>query len=77
MDWILILIEIKKTTKRLADKGFGKDVLTTINTNFRNIDQVAKEHGPFVLFWRTLGCHQCRLTIRKEVLLISMKDHLI
>lgn len=48
-------IEIKKTTKRLADKGFGKDVLTTINTNFRNIDQVAKEHGPFDFILADLG----------------------
>ena len=49
------LDEIKKTTKRLADKGFGKDVLTTINTNFRNIDQVAKEHGPFDFILADLG----------------------
>lgn len=48
-------IEIKKTTKRLADKGFGEDVLTTINTNFRNIDQVAKEHGPFDFILADLG----------------------
>ena len=48
-------IEIKKTAKRLADKGFGKDVLTTINTNFRNIDQVAKEHGPFDFILADLG----------------------
>ena len=39
----------------MADKGFGKDVLTTINTNFRNIDQVAKEHGPFDFILADLG----------------------
>ena len=40
-------IEIEKTKKRLADKGFGDNIFTAINTNFANIDEVAKEYGPF------------------------------
>lgn len=48
-------IEIKKTTKRLEDKGFGSDIFTAVNTNFRNIDQVAKEYGPFDFILADLG----------------------
>lgn len=48
-------IEIKKTTKRLEDKGYGSDIFTAINTNFQNIDQVAKEYGPFDFILADLG----------------------
>ena len=48
-------IEIKKTTKRLESQGYGTDVLTTINTNFQNIDEVAKEYGPFDYILADLG----------------------
>lgn len=48
-------IEIVKTTKRLADKGFGPDIVTTINTNFANIDQVAREYGTFDFMLADLG----------------------
>lgn len=48
-------IEIVKTKKRLADKGFGEDVLTVLQTNFANIDQVAAEHGPFDFILADLG----------------------
>ncbi|MDO5402424.1 MAG: 16S rRNA (cytosine(1402)-N(4))-methyltransferase RsmH [Eubacteriales bacterium] len=48
-------IEIVKTTKRLADKGFGQDILTTVNTNFANIDEVAKEYGTFDFILADLG----------------------
>ena len=36
-------IEMEKTRKRLADKGFGPDILTIKHLNFANIDQVAEE----------------------------------
>ena len=42
-------IEIVKTKKRLAEKGFGDDILTICETNFANIDEVAKE----VVFYDT------------------------
>lgn len=48
-------IEIEKTTKRLREQGFGEDVLTVIKTNFVNIDEVAKEHGPFDFILADLG----------------------
>ncbi|MDD3339258.1 MAG: 16S rRNA (cytosine(1402)-N(4))-methyltransferase RsmH [Lachnospiraceae bacterium] len=48
-------IEIVKTKKRLADKGFGEDVLTVLQTNFANIDQVAAEYGPFDFILADLG----------------------
>lgn len=48
-------IEIEKTTKRLREQGFGEDVLTVIKTNFANIDEVAKEHGPFDFILADLG----------------------
>ena len=41
-------IEMEKTRKRLADKGFGPDILTIKHLNFANIDQVAEEAGGFV-----------------------------
>ena len=48
-------IEIKKTTQRLRDRGFGQDLFTPIHTNFRNIDEVAKEYGPFDFVLADLG----------------------
>ena len=38
-------IESQKTRKRLEDRGFGPEILTVCLENFRNLDQVAKEHG--------------------------------
>lgn len=40
-------IEIVKTKKRLEDAGYGEDILTIKQTNFRNIDKVAEEAGKF------------------------------
>ena len=48
-------IEIKKTAKRLEELGYGSDILTTMNTNFQNIDEVAKEYGPFDFVLADLG----------------------
>ena len=48
-------IEVEKTTKRLRDQGFGEDVLTVIQTNFANIDEVAEKHGPFDFMLADLG----------------------
>ena len=36
-------IEIEKTRKRLADKGYGEDILTIVRTNFCNVDTVVPE----------------------------------
>lgn len=48
-------IEIVKTKKRLEDAGYGEDVLTIKQTNFRNIDQVAEEAGGFDFILADLG----------------------
>ena len=48
-------IEIEKTTKRLREQGFGEDILTVVKTNFANIDEVAKEYGPFDFILADLG----------------------
>lgn len=48
-------IEIKKTEARLRERGFGEDLFTPININFQNIDQVAKEYGPFDFILADLG----------------------
>lgn len=48
-------IEIKKTTERLEKQGYGQEILTTINTNFQNIDQIAQEYGPFDFILADLG----------------------
>lgn len=48
-------IEIKKTEERLEDKGFGKDIFTAVNINFKDIDKVAREYGPFDFVLADLG----------------------
>jgi 16S rRNA (cytosine1402-N4)-methyltransferase len=48
-------IEIVKTKARLEAKGYGEDILTVIRTNFRNIDEVAGEHGKFNFLMADLG----------------------
>lgn len=48
-------IESVKTKERLANAGFGEDILTVIHTNFANIDQVSAEHGPFNFILADLG----------------------
>ncbi len=48
-------IEIVKTEKRMREKGFCEDIFTPIHTNFRNIDQVAAQYGPFDFVMADLG----------------------
>lgn len=48
-------IESVKTKERLANAGFGENILTVIHTNFANINQVADEHGPFNFILADLG----------------------
>lgn len=38
-------IEIEKTRERLKNMGYGPDILTTVQTNFVNIDQVCEQAG--------------------------------
>lgn len=48
-------IESVKTKARLEEAGFGADIFTLIQTNFANLDEVAKEHGPFNFILADLG----------------------
>ena len=48
-------IEIVKTKQRLAEAGYGEDILTIKQTNFRNIDQVAEEAEGFDFILADLG----------------------
>ena len=48
-------IEIVKTRKRLGDLGYGEEILTVIQQNFANIDQVAQAYGPFQFLLADLG----------------------
>ncbi|RGD39912.1 16S rRNA (cytosine(1402)-N(4))-methyltransferase RsmH [Coprococcus sp. AM14-16] len=48
-------IEIVKTKQRLFEAGYGEDILTIKQTNFRNIDQVAEEAGGFDFILADLG----------------------
>lgn len=48
-------IEIVKTEKRLREAGYDENLLTIIQENFRNIDRIAQEHGPFDFILADLG----------------------
>lgn len=48
-------IESAKTKKRLADAGFGEDILTIRLQNFCTIDEIAKEVGGFDFILADLG----------------------
>lgn len=48
-------IEIKKTKERLENQGFGSDILTIIQTNFCNVDEVAEKVGTFDFMLADLG----------------------
>lgn len=48
-------IESEKTKKRLADLGYGEDLLTVKLLNFANIKQLAEEVGPFDFILADLG----------------------
>ena len=47
--------ESAKTRKRLADQGFGEDILTIRLQNFCTIDEIAKEVGGFDFILADLG----------------------
>ena len=47
--------ESAKTRKRLADQGFGEDILTVKLQNFCTIDEIAKEVGGFDFILADLG----------------------
>ncbi|SCP98711.1 16S rRNA (cytosine(1402)-N(4))-methyltransferase RsmH [Anaerobium acetethylicum] len=48
-------IELPRTRERLANLGYGPEILTIKHMNFSNIDQVASEAGPFDFILADLG----------------------
>jgi 16S rRNA (cytosine1402-N4)-methyltransferase len=48
-------VESAKTKKRLAEQGFGEDILTVHLQNFCTIDEIAKEVGGFDFILADLG----------------------
>lgn len=48
-------IESVKTKERLEKAGFGPEMLTVIQTNFANIDEIAAKYGPFDFILADLG----------------------
>lgn len=48
-------IESAKTKERLEKQGFGNDILTVKQMNFKDIDQVAEEAGKFDFILADLG----------------------
>lgn len=48
-------IEIDKTKTRLQNLGYGENILTIINKNFADIDQISKTHGLFDFVLADLG----------------------
>lgn len=48
-------VESAKTKKRLADQGFGEEILTIRLQNFCTIDEIAKEVGGFDFILADLG----------------------
>lgn len=48
-------IEMAKTKERLGELGYGSDVLTVMQTNFANIDEVAEKVGKFDYILADLG----------------------
>lgn len=48
-------IELPRTTKRLEALGYGPEILTTIQTNFSNIDEVIMKSGPLDFILADLG----------------------
>ena len=48
-------IEIEKTTKRLADKGYDNNILTILAENFGNISTVSQKYGTFDFMLADLG----------------------
>jgi 16S rRNA (cytosine1402-N4)-methyltransferase len=48
-------IELPKTRDRLQKLGYGPEILTIVQTNFANIDEVSKKSGPFDFILADLG----------------------
>ena len=59
--------ESAKTKKRLAEAGYGEEILTIRLQNFCTIDEIAKEVGGFDFILADLGVSSCRSITPTEV----------
>ncbi len=48
-------IELPRTRERLANLGYGPELLTIVQTNFSNIDQITSKSGPLDFILADLG----------------------
>ena len=48
-------IELPRTQKRLADNGYGPEILTIRHLNFSQIDEIVRESGPLDFILADLG----------------------
>lgn len=58
--------ESAKTKKRLAEAGYGEEILTIRLQNFCTIDEIAKRSEDLILFWRIWEYLPCRSIIPAE-----------
>ena len=58
--------ESAKTRKRLADQGFGEDILSICLQNFCTIDEIAKEVGGFDFILADLGVSSMQIANPKR-----------
>ena len=66
--------ESAKTRKRLAEQGFGEDILTIKPRISAPLMRSRKKSGALILSWRILGYLPCRSTIQREVFLLKWTD---
>lgn len=69
--------ESAKTRKRLAEQGFGEDILTVKLQNFCTIERLQKRQAVLILSLLTLAYLQCRSTTRSEAFLFVQTDRWI
>lgn len=48
-------LEMAKTKKRLSDKGYEEEILTIIESNFRNVEHIANQYSKFDFMLADLG----------------------
>ena len=66
-------VESAKTKKRLADQGFGEEILTISVQSMK----LQRKWEDLISFLRILEYRPCRLIIRSEVFHLRRRDHLI
>ena len=66
--------ESAKTKKRLAEQGFGEELLTVSFRTSAPLMRLPKRLEDLTLFWQISVFHPCRLITPKEVSLLKQTD---